>query len=159
ANCARTFATPALAAAQLGRVPECGSAQCSQLAGGNPDLTPEKADTYTVGVVFTPRFIPGFNASVDWYNIKIKNPIVPGIGGALVVSQCIQQSRFCDMIHRDPDTGALFGLTLDDGYVLNVNTNSGSVETAGLDVAANYRFELGDLGSVAIQGIGTYTDK
>src|SRR5262249_33972886 len=100
ANCARTFATPALAAAQLGRVPECGSAQCSQLAGGNPDLTPEKADTYTVGMVFTPRFIPGFNASVDWYNIKIKNPIVPGIGGALVVSQCIQQSRFCDMIHR-----------------------------------------------------------
>jgi outer membrane receptor protein involved in Fe transport len=159
ANCARTFSSAAAAAAQLGRVPDCAAAQCSQLIGGNPNLTPEKADTYTVGVVFTPKFLPGFNASVDWYSIKIKDPIVPGIGGALVLSQCIQQNQFCDQIHRAPNSGALFGLTLNDGYVLNVNTNSGSIKTAGLDVTANYRHDISDYGSLALQFFGTYTDK
>lgn len=42
---------------------------------GNPNLTPEIADTLGLGVVFQPTFIPGFNASVDYYNIDIKDAI------------------------------------------------------------------------------------
>ena len=32
---------------------------------GNPNLVPEEADTTGLGVVFSPRFIPGFTMSVD----------------------------------------------------------------------------------------------
>jgi outer membrane receptor protein involved in Fe transport len=44
-------------------------------SGGNPDLRPEKADTWTAGLVFTPTFLAGFSASVDWYRITINDAI------------------------------------------------------------------------------------
>src|SRR5690606_14553820 len=47
---------------------------------GNLDLQPEKADTTGIGVVVQPRFIPGFTASVDYYNIDI-NGEIGTIGG------------------------------------------------------------------------------
>ena len=45
------------------------------ISGGNPDLKPEVSRTYTGGVVLTPTFIPGLTASVDYYQIKLKNAI------------------------------------------------------------------------------------
>ncbi|THD81735.1 MAG: TonB-dependent receptor [Phenylobacterium sp.] len=157
ANCARTFTNAALAAQFLGNVPTCAAAQCSQLLGGNPNLKPEEADTYTVGFVTTPRFLPGFNASVDYFNIKITNPIVPGIGGALILSQCLTANQFCSSIHRDPTNGSLFGITTANGYVINTEVNSGSIKTSGVDFTANYRYNLGDWGGLAFQYLGTYT--
>ena len=44
-------------------------------SGGNPNLAPEKADTWTAGFVFTPSFLQGFSASVDWYKITIADAI------------------------------------------------------------------------------------
>jgi iron complex outermembrane recepter protein len=46
-----------------------------QLATGNPNLQPEKAQSWTVGGVFTPRFLPGFAASIDYYQVKISGSI------------------------------------------------------------------------------------
>ena len=42
---------------------------------GNPDLTPEKARTLTVGMVLTPTFLPRFSLSVDYYRTKITDAI------------------------------------------------------------------------------------
>ncbi len=47
----------------------------ASFSGGNPDLAPEKADTWTAGFVFTPTFFEGFSASVDWYKINISDAI------------------------------------------------------------------------------------
>jgi outer membrane receptor protein involved in Fe transport len=44
-------------------------------SGGNPNLKPEQADTWTAGFVFTPTFLRGFSASVDWYKITINDAI------------------------------------------------------------------------------------
>jgi iron complex outermembrane receptor protein len=44
-------------------------------SGGNPNLQPEKADTWTAGFVLTPTFLQGFSASVDWYKIVIADAI------------------------------------------------------------------------------------
>jgi outer membrane receptor protein involved in Fe transport len=44
-------------------------------SGGNPNLAPEKADTWTAGIVFTPTFLQGFSASLDWYKITINDAI------------------------------------------------------------------------------------
>jgi len=157
ANCARTFATAAQATQFLGNVPSCPAAQCSQLLGGNPALKPEEADTYTVGFVVTPRFLPGFNASVDYFTIKITDPIVAGIGSALTLSQCLTAGTFCSNIHRDPTNGSLFGITQANGFVEDTELNSGSIKTSGYDFTANYRYNMGDWGSLALQYLGTYT--
>lgn len=57
---------------------------------GNPDTKAEAADTFTIGVRLTPRHIPGFSATIDFYDIRIANAIgrLNG-GGPLMVIGCI----------------------------------------------------------------------
>ena len=50
------------------------------VSGGNPNLRPETSINNTLGVVFTPSFIPGLTASVDYYHVKIGNAI-GSVGG------------------------------------------------------------------------------
>lgn len=159
AQCALTGVT----AAEFAQgVPPCAAAQCSSLTGGNPELTPERADTYTIGAVIRPRMIPGLNLTADYFYIKIANPISI-LGGATILSQCLNGvTSFCGLIHRAPDTGALFGLTLNDGYVIDINENTGHITTSGIDVGASYRLPLadfgaGDYGSIDVNFLGTYT--
>ncbi len=75
--------------------------QYNFLQGGNPDLTPEKAESYTIGMVFDqPSNIRGFSATIDYWNIKVKNNI--GIVGAQdQLNQCVDTGTFCNNIHRD----------------------------------------------------------
>ena len=42
---------------------------------GNPNLRPEIARTTTFGIVYSPSFLRGFDASVDAYDIKIRDAI------------------------------------------------------------------------------------
>src|SRR5262249_15447173 len=43
--------------------------------GGNPDLKPEKARTWTAGLDFSPHSLPDFHASATYYDIKFTNVI------------------------------------------------------------------------------------
>ncbi len=162
AQCALTGVT----AAEYGNVPECAAAQCSSLTGGNPALKPEEADTYTVGAVLRPRFVPGLSVTIDYFDIKITNPIQQ-IGAGTIVSQCLNSGVFCNLIHRDQTgatpTGALYGLTTNNGYVIDINQNTGHVTTSGIDFGASYRFHLDGLGpklgTLDLNFNGTYTQK
>lgn len=46
-----------------------------QVTGGNPALQPEKAKSYTAGVVLQPRFLPRFRFSADFYHVTIDGAI------------------------------------------------------------------------------------
>src|SRR4029079_5088091 len=46
---------------------------CTSSAAGNPDFSPETADTTTVGIVLQPNFLERFQASVDWWKIDISD--------------------------------------------------------------------------------------
>src|SRR6185295_5543948 len=52
-------------------IPQCVAAQCGQVTGGNPDLTPEKAKTYTLGLTFTPAAVPRLSGSIDYWSISL----------------------------------------------------------------------------------------
>ena len=71
AQCLNTGVT----AGQYGTIAANPANQYNALFGGNPNLSPEKADTYTVGLVLQPRFVPGLAFTVDYFNIKVKNLI------------------------------------------------------------------------------------
>ncbi|MDB5423675.1 MAG: TonB-dependent receptor [Phenylobacterium sp.] len=142
-------------------IPQCPAAQCTALLGGNPNLKAEKSDTYTVGVVLQPRMLPGFNVTVDYFNIKVAN-LVSSLG-AFSITDCISNGNAasCALFHRDPTTGGIFG---NQGFVIATNINTGYLKTSGLDVNANYRTDLSDLGmgemgSLAFNFVGTYTEK
>ena len=109
------------------------------LLGGNPNLKQETADTFTAGVVITPRFIPRFSLTADYYHIKVKNAI--GIIGQQVsVSQCFDNGEplFCNNVIRDAN-----------GFITRVNAlnlNTGSYLVAGLDVKLRHSLPLPFLG-------------
>ncbi|PYJ12133.1 MAG: hypothetical protein DMF06_00585 [Verrucomicrobia bacterium] len=44
--------------------------------GGNPALQPETTDSYSVGVVWTPKFVPGFTITMDAYQMFTTNVIL-----------------------------------------------------------------------------------
>jgi outer membrane receptor protein involved in Fe transport len=149
-------AAQGVTAAQYGTISQCPAAQCGTLAGGNPNLKAETADTYTYGFVATPRWIPRLSFSADYYNIRISNLVEAGLGGASAeLDGCATtlNAAQCSLIHRDPATGELFGT----GYVSTLNTNNGFIQTKGIDVAANYTLPVNNYGRVDFKLTGTYT--
>lgn len=154
AQCQNTGVT----AAQYGNIPLNTANQFQQFTGGNLDLEPEVADTYTAGVVFMPNgMLRGLNLSVDYYDIEVTN-LIGTIGAQIILNQCAETGNptFCGYITRDA-SGSLF--QQDTGRVLNTRVNIGGVRTKGIDVSANYRLRLGgDLGSISASLNGTYLD-
>jgi outer membrane receptor protein involved in Fe transport len=133
AQCERTGIT----AAQYGGIVANPSAQYNGLQGGNPHLQPEIADTRSFGVVFTPSFVPGLAASIDYYNIYFTGLI--GVTGATnILDQCALtgSASFCGLVHRAPTTGSLWLSTA--GYIVDTELNTGYIETDGIDLDLKY---------------------
>src|SRR5262249_55202491 len=60
-------------AAQYGSIGANSAGQYNGNLGGNPNLKPEKSDTYSAGVVITPRWVENLNVSIDYFDIKVKD--------------------------------------------------------------------------------------
>ncbi|MBV9930197.1 MAG: TonB-dependent receptor [Alphaproteobacteria bacterium] len=151
AQCALTGVT----AAQFGNVRNNVANQYNGLQGGNPNLTPEKADSFTAGIVLQPRWLPRFALSVDYFNIRVKNSI-GAIGADTILKLCLQTGDpfYCGKIHRG-NGGTLY--LSPQGYVEDVNVNAGGLSTRGVDVNMSYTQPLpSNWGSLAISMVGTY---
>jgi outer membrane receptor protein involved in Fe transport len=131
--------------------------QYNGFIGGNLDLVPETADTYTAGIVFTPTFVPGLSVTVDYFNIEITDAI-GGIGADTILLACTQTSDpfFCGLINRDA-SGSLWRSA--SGFVVNTTQNIGGFSTSGIDAQVNYRKEIGDLGTLTFNFLGTWLDE
>lgn len=151
AQCEHTGVTPA----QYNTIVSSPAAQYNGILGGNPTLQPETSVTRAGGIVFTPTFLPGFSASVDFFDITIEGDI--GVVGAQVIlSNCLNTgaAAFCSLVHRDA-TGSLWATT--NGFVTDTTLNTGSLATRGVDAAADYRLDFGRFGHLALNFVGTYT--
>jgi len=152
-QCALTGVTPA----QYGHVVSNASLLTyNSIIGGNIDLQPETATTRTIGIVLEPRFLGGFNATVDWWDINLKGAIAQ-IGAQTIVDTCIATGDpvFCSRIHRDPN-GSLW---LGNGHVDDRQANIGGLRIRGIDVAGDYLAPVGRLGSANLQFRGSYVLK
>ncbi len=146
---------------QSGSVPYCNNNQCKALTGGNPALRPEHGDTWTWGVNVTPTILPGFDASVDYWDIKIANYIGP-VSGTGIMSGCYSGlTLYYQYINRDPQTGSI---GTGNGYVTEINVILDMIHQRGLDFALNYPRSFKELGltaddweSLALQVNGTLT--
>jgi len=125
------------------------------LGGGSPFLRPEKADTTTLGIIFTGRngFLDGFRFSADAYRIKIKDFIGSPGTGQYLVNRCFDGiERACNLVDRDPVTGRLV-------TVRTVTTNLDSITAKGIDFEASYRVDLGGDRQLILSGLATYVDE
>jgi outer membrane receptor protein involved in Fe transport len=115
--------------------------------GGNPNLHAEQSDTYTMGAVFTPHFVPRLYLSVDYFNIALNGAIAP-LGGGLqnTLNLCYvilkdPNSDYCKAVNRNPATGEI-----NDPYVVKIlNANTGQLKTSGLDFGLRYHLPIGAL--------------
>lgn len=133
------------------------------VSGGNPNLVPEVARTYTGGVVLTPTFwgLDGLTLSADYYRIKLSNAISNISGSnAAIANLCIASggtSPFCVLYERPfpyTNTTTANYPTLLRSQLLNAAFN----EIEGQDFEINYDFDLADLfsdmrGAVNLRGM------
>jgi iron complex outermembrane receptor protein len=139
-------------------VPTLGSpaGQYNGLLGGNSQLKPEVGKTTDVGIVFTPTFLPGFSATIDYTDIKITN-VITSYGPNLIQDNCVLSgnaaSYFCQLIHRDPN-GTLWASP--QGYTDDPLLNIAGLENKSVDVGLADRFDLGAIGRLRSRLDGTY---
>ncbi|MCB2067797.1 MAG: TonB-dependent receptor [Erythrobacter sp.] len=132
---------------------------------GNPNLTPEVADTWTAGVVINSPFESAlfnrFRLSVDWFDISVNHAIGEQTV-AIALQQCydpalnpawsgsdadVAASQFCQLVPRNA-TGAL-------GNVSRTYVNNGRFKVQGIDVQLNWGADVGP-GAVSLSVIGNY---
>lgn len=116
------------------RVPDEGfeilSTQVRTRVGGNPDLVPEEADIFTVGLVWTPEaFLSGMSLALDYYEYELADAI-GGPGPKFILETCANRGVLCDKIDRFPDGNVR---QLD-----NRTDNVSELEASGLDLAVAY---------------------
>jgi iron complex outermembrane receptor protein len=106
------------------------SVQIREIEAGNPKLKPEKANTLTAGAIIRPAFLPHFSASVDYYDIKIKDAIAT-LGAPTLAQGCFAGNQlYCQSITFNPD-GSI-------AYITNTRLNLAQAATRGIDFEVNY---------------------
>jgi iron complex outermembrane recepter protein len=151
AQCARTGVT----GAQFGNLGVNPASQFNVQTGGNPNLSPEKAHTWSYGVVFQPTFLPAFSATVDYYDIRITGAIEAQTGVSIINNCALTGNAVdCGFIHRDAN-GSLY-LT-NNGFVTTLSGNLGLLENKGIDINLHYTWNLDALGKLVFNLQGTDT--
>jgi iron complex outermembrane recepter protein len=106
------------------------SVQIREIEAANPNLKPEKADTLTAGAVLTPAFAKRLTASVDFYDIKIRDAIAT-LGAPTLAQGCFAGNLlFCQSITFNPDGSIAF--------ITNTRLNLAQAATRGIDFELNY---------------------
>jgi iron complex outermembrane receptor protein len=147
-----------VSAAQYGHIQQCPASQCSTLTGGNTNLVPETANTLSFGATFTPSFVEGLTASVDYYKIILKQQIT-NVPLTTTLQQCLTTGDpiFCNNIVRT-SIGTLFGTTVQNGgYIAGTSVNIAAAVASGVDLQLNYRYQLpAGFGKLSAGLAGTY---
>jgi iron complex outermembrane receptor protein len=149
-------------AGTIGSILNPTAAQANSTGGGNPALKPEKANTYTVGVLLQPAVIPHFTLSVDYYRIKVTGVIgtqTPGDAIAACFGNLTAASATnvaCTSIRRNPITGGLDGDPATTFGLLQTLNNLGVLYTNGIDVIADWNHQFGKV-KYSTHFVGNYT--
>ncbi|MET1254443.1 TonB-dependent receptor plug domain-containing protein [Aliikangiella maris] len=111
------------------------------LSGGNPELEPEEADTFTAGIVITPTAVPELNISIDWWRIELTNKIDTKLVGQ-ILSDCYDtpglSNDACQAITRRGSDDAI--IRINGGQV-----NLGQVDLEGYDIGVEYKLDASNL--------------
>lgn len=133
----------------------------SAQSGGNPDLEPERAKTFTIGAVLQPRFLGetfrNLSLSVDFYDIRISG-VIGTLATPLALAKCFNadgsnpnyspSNVFCGGLLRSPN----------DGTVVELNENIlnlGGYRTSGIDMQFDWRLDAESFG--ASSNLGSLT--
>lgn len=138
--------------------------------GGNPDLKPERATTWSATLALQPQALPGASFEISYFDVAYRNRIVTPVA---FVSQALSNLQFAAQITRNPTAAQqaaivsslisffnITGISYDPANVVaiidNANVNAGRQRANGVDVLARYRLELGDDRSLGLTANASY---
>lgn len=156
-------------AAVIGGSGYAADATALYYVGGNPELKPERARTWSGSFAVHPRRLPGFEAELTWFDIDYTNRVVQ----PLVPAQSLSNPSFAPFIQYDPTAAQLAeilasstfvngaGVAYDPSKVVaiasNLFINTASERARGLDLSGSYRLDLGE-GRLTVRGSASWLD-
>jgi iron complex outermembrane receptor protein len=133
--------------------------------GGNPDVDPEVADTYTVGFVYRPEWLSGFDLSVDWLSVNVEGSIeqfqAQDIVNACYIQNDPDQCRnitldangelnLINQTYQNVSQAKISGVDLEMGYVRPIDLFGGG-ERVGARLFASYLDENSTTSSIGVK--------
>jgi len=132
------------------------------LSGGNPNLKAETSDSYTLGGVLTPHWVPGLSLSVDYYKITVNN-VISSIDAQTIANQCYDSSSlnnpYCALFQRAGASGGPNGEVANqiiEGSMLASTLNFAKLKARGIDVDLAYHHRFGNV-ELSSHGVWTHT--
>ena len=141
---------------QQGFIPAEGPAAQSPVpftAGSNAFLQPERSESKSIGLVYSPSYVNGLSLGLDWWSIRIEDTLVTDSPNQ-ILEDCyvgLVEER-CALFTRDPANGFIVG---DMTYG---NRNAGYTETEGFDLDVSYALDT-DWGRFSAKSSTTYVSK
>jgi len=136
-----------------GNVTYPASISYSATVVGNPNLRPEKADSWNIGTVLSPSFLPGFNASIDYFRIDMHD-VIGTLSAQEIINRCADgRAEYCAAMTQDPFNASRL---LFRSQPFNFTRQL----VRGIDFEASYRLPLDKLfssanGSFTLRGTAT----
>jgi len=122
-------------------------ANVNTLAGGNPNLKPEVAHTFTGGVVLQPSFASRLQLSADYYNIVLKDALTTPTAQEVVDRCGAGDPSYCAGITRDASNVIT--------TVAVTEFNAQTLKEDGVDFEASYQFPVGS-GDIGLRAVATW---
>ena len=154
-------------AAALGGTGYAPGATVLYLTGGNPDLHPERARTWSTSLAFHPEALAGLEAELTWFDVDYTDRVVQ----PLVPAQALSNPAFAPFIVYAPSAAELAamlqtfrftnatGAAYDPGKVVaiapNLYMNTARQQARGLDASSSYRFDLA-AGRLTVRGSASW---
>ncbi len=121
------------------------------VSGFNPDLSAETADSWTVGAVIQPRWIPGLSLTADYYDITV-NDIIASPTAQTIANSCYDQPTldnvFCRSFRRwqGPGPGPFNEVPgeIEGNTLLQAPLNFAKRTRRGIDMQLSYQTDLSD---------------
>lgn len=124
-----------LPASEIGTFEAAVGVPTTFIEGGNPELTPEVAETYTIGAVFTLAALPNLQFSVDYFDLRVEDTIGDLAADVACFDPANTSGEFCDSFSRDQVTYNIVEVT-------EPKVNKGVLKTSGIDTQVNWSTEL-----------------
>ncbi|HLT91008.1 MAG TPA: TonB-dependent receptor [Woeseiaceae bacterium] len=123
--------------------------QAVAISGGNPDLEPEKADSWSVGLVLTPEIDSGMfrrlGFTIDYFSIELED-VISSVDTITIITRCFNagganptydiNNEWCQLFDRDPNDGRVINLQ-------QLDRNQSIWEVSGIDLTFNWGMDVG----------------
>ncbi len=135
--------------------------QAQAIVGGNPDLEPEQADSWSIGLVLSPEFgSQRFTATIDYFSMELED-VIAAVGATTIITRCFNADNANPNFDINNEWCQLFTRDQNDGRIINLkqlSRNQSVWKLSGIDLSLNWGTDIGP-GSLDIATMVSWLEK